>query len=190
MKIIIGLGNPGEKYENTRHNIGFAVVSSFKFQVSSFSDWKTNKKFNADIANGKLGQEKVVLLRPLTFMNNSGQAVATAASFYKIKPADILIIHDDIDLPLGKIRIKKDGSSGGHRGVESIIASLGSKKFTRLKIGVAPDKRPKNFDAANFVLKKFAKTEEKTVGDIIKKATEAVAVILDLSTERAMNQFN
>lgn len=190
MKIIIGLGNPGEKYEKTRHNVGFSTVNSLQLTVDSFENWKLNKKFNADIANGKLGQEKVVLLKPLTFMNNSGQAVGAAASFYKIKPADILVIHDDIDLPLGKIRIKKDGASGGHRGVESIIAALGSKNFARLKIGVAPETRPKNFDAANFVLKKFGKAEEKMVGDITKKATEAVAMILGENTEKAMNQFN
>jgi len=185
MKIIIGLGNPGEKYENTRHNIGFEVINKL-----TEATWKFNKKFNAEISEGKIYGEKIVLLKPQTFMNNSGQAVAAATSFYKIKPAGILTIHDDIDLPLGKIRIKKDGSSGGHRGVESIIASLGSKNFTRLKIGVAPDKRPKNFDAANFVLKKFGKAEEKTLAETIKKATEAVAMILDKNTEKAMNQFN
>jgi PTH1 family peptidyl-tRNA hydrolase len=190
MKLIVGLGNPGEKYENTRHNIGFAVISDFRIQNSDFSDWKINKKFNADIADGKFGREKIVLLKPLTFMNNSGRAVAAAAHFYKIKPADILIIHDDIDLLLGKIRIKQGGSSGGHRGVESTIAALGSKNFARLKIGVAPEARPKNFDAAKFVLKKFAKTEEKTVGDIIKKATDTVALIIGEGLSRAMNQIN
>ncbi|MBI5071704.1 aminoacyl-tRNA hydrolase [Candidatus Falkowbacteria bacterium] len=190
MKIIIGLGNPGEKYENTRHNIGFAVVSSFKFQVSSFPDWKINKKFNSEISEGKINGEKIILLKPHTFMNNSGQAVAVATNFYKVKPADILIIHDDIDLPLGKMRVKKDGSSGGHRGIESIITALGTNNFPRLKIGVGPKERPKNFDAANFVLKKFGKGEEKTLNLIIKKATEAVAVILSDGVQEAMNKFN
>ncbi len=190
MKIIIGLGNPGEKYENTRHNVGFLAISDFRLKISDFSDWKLNKKLNAEISEGKIDGEKIVLLKPSTFMNNSGQAVAAAARFYKIKPVEILVIHDDIDLPLGKIRIKKDGSSGGHRGVESIIASLGANNFPRLKIGVAPEKRPKNFDAAKFVLKKFAKTEEKTVGEIIKKATEAAAMILSGNISQAMNQFN
>ncbi len=190
MKIIIGLGNPGEKYDNTRHNAGFTVISDFKSKISNFSDWKINKKFNAEISEGKTDGEKIVLLKPHTFMNNSGQAVAAAVRFYKIKPADILVIHDDIDLPLGKIRIKKDGASGGHRGVESIIAALGINNFPRLKIGVAPEKRSKNFDAAKFVLKKFAKAEEKMVGDIIKKATEAAAMILSGEIAQAMNQFN
>ncbi len=190
MKLVVGLGNPGEKYENTRHNIGFTIVSNFKFQVSSFSDWKINKKFNAEISEGKIGGEKIILLKPQTFMNNSGQAVVAAAHFYKIKPTDILIIHDDIDLPLGKMRVKKDGSSGGHRGVESIITALGTNNFPRLKVGVGPKERPKNFDAANFVLKKFGKSEEKTLNLIIKKATEAVVTILSDGVQEAMNKFN
>jgi PTH1 family peptidyl-tRNA hydrolase len=166
------------------------VISDLRFKISDFSDWKFNKKFNAEISEGKVGGEKIILLRPMTFMNESGRAVAAAAGFYKIKPADILVIHDDIDLPLGKIRIKKDGSSGGHRGVDSIIAALGTENFVRLKIGVAPKARPKNFDAANFVLKKFAKTEEKTLAEIIKKATEAIDEILSNGLDAAMNKFN
>jgi PTH1 family peptidyl-tRNA hydrolase len=207
MKLVVGLGNPGEKYENTRHNIGFEVANRL-----AEAAWKINKKFNAEISEGKIGREKIIFLKPQTFMNNSGRAVAAAAGFYKIKPADILVIHDDIDLPLGKIRIKKDGSSGGHRGIESIIAALGSENFLRLKIGlrpglrprgaqapeggphgpegVAPEARPKNFDAAKFVLKKFSKKEKKTVEETIKKATEAAALILSGDTPRAMNLFN
>lgn len=190
MKFIVGLGNPGKEYENTRHNAGFLAVHNLRLEMEKFSTWKLNKKFNGEISEGKIGGEKIILLRPHTFMNNSGQAVAAAAHFYKIKPADILVIHDDIDLPLGKLRIKKDGSSGGHRGVESIIAALGSENFSRLKIGVAPETRPKNFDAANFVLNKFSKTENKKITEIIKKATEAVALILAEGTGAAMNQFN
>jgi PTH1 family peptidyl-tRNA hydrolase len=185
MKLVVGLGNPGKEYENTRHNIGFEVVKKI-----TESAWKKNKKFNTEIAEEKIGNEKIIFLKPQTFMNNSGRAVAAAANFYKIKPVDILIVHDDIDLPLGKIRIKKDGSSGGHRGVESIIASLGTENFIRLKIGVAPETRPKTFDAANFVLKKFSKNDKKLVDEIIKKATEAVAVILAGGIDSAMNQFN
>ncbi|MFA5128881.1 MAG: aminoacyl-tRNA hydrolase [Patescibacteria group bacterium] len=190
MKIIVGLGNPGEKYENTRHNAGFFIIENLKLENENFSGWKLNKKFNAEISEGKIGGGKIVLLKPLTFMNNSGQTVAAAAHFYKIKPDNILVIHDDIDLPLGKIRVKKDGSSGGHRGVESIITALNSENFSRLKIGVGPKERPKNFDAANFVLKKFSKSEEKTAGDITKKATEAVAMILAEGVSAAMNKFN
>ncbi len=185
MKLIVGLGNPGKEYENTKHNVGFSVVKNL-----AEIPLKMNKKFNAEITTGKIDDEKVVLLCPQTFMNNSGRAVSAAANFYKIKPTDILVIHDDIDLTLGKIRIKKDGSSGGHRGVESIITSLGSENFIRLKIGVAPETKPKNFDAANFVLKKFAKSESKKISEIIKKTTDAVAVVINDGVSRAMNQFN
>lgn len=187
MKLVVGLGNPGEKYKNTRHNIGFIVIENLK---ENFSGWKINKKINAEISEGKIDNEKVLLLKPQTFMNNSGRAVAAAANFYKIKTGDILVIHDDIDLPLGKIRVKKDGSSGGHQGVESIISSLGTENFIRLKIGVGSITRPKTFDAAKFVLKNFSKTENKTVNEAIKKATEAVAVIFTDGVEMAMNQFN
>ena len=190
MRLIVGLGNPGKKYEKTRHNIGFVIVSSFRFQFSNFSDWKFNKKFNAEVAVENVNHAKIILAKPQTFMNESGRAVRAAADFYKIKPADILIIHDDIDLPLGKIRIKKDGSSGGHQGVASIIASLGSQDFTRLKIGVGPKARPKGFDAAKFVLKNFAKNEEKTVPETIKKTTEALIIILSDGVQEAMNKFN
>lgn len=190
MKLIVGLGNPGEKYENTRHNAGFLVIEKLKSKNENFSDWQSNKKFNAEISEGKINGKKIILLRPMTFMNDSGRAVAAAAHFYKIKSTDILIIHDDIDLPLGKIRIKQGGSSGGHRGVESIITTLSSENFARLKIGVSPEARQKNFDATKFVLKKFAKIEEKTVGDIIKKATDAVALIIGEGFPRAMNKIN
>lgn len=185
MKLVVGLGNPGEEYKKTRHNIGFEIVEKL-----ADAAWKLNKKFNGEISEGKIGREKIIFLKPQTFMNDSGRAVAAAAGFYKIKPADILVIHDDIDLPLGKIRIKKDGSSGGHRGVESIITALGSRDFFRLKIGVAPEARPKNFNAANFVLKKFGKAEDKTLEKTIKKATEAAALILSEDIGRAMNLFN
>jgi len=185
MKLVVGLGNPGEEYKNTRHNIGFEIVDNI-----TEAAWKLNKKFNAEISEEKIGREKIIFLKPQTFMNNSGRAVAAAACFYKIKPADILVIHDDIDLPLGKIRIKKDGSSGGHRGVQSIVEALGTENFIRLKIGVAPETRPKNFDAANFVLKKFGKAEEKTLREANKKATEVAALILSEDIGRAMNLFN
>lgn len=185
MKLVVGLGNPGEKYINTRHNAGFEVVKNLAEEPLAM-----NKKFNAEVSAGKIGKEKVVFLCPQTFMNESGRAAAAAAKFYKIKPADIIVIHDDIDLPLGKIRIKKDGSSGGHRGIDSVISSLGSENFIRLKIGVAPEKRPPRFDAANFVLKKFGKADEKILAGTIKKATEAVAVIVNDGAETAMNKFN
>lgn len=190
MYLIIGLGNPGKKYEKTRHNVGFLTVNNLQLTIDSFSDLKLNKKFNAEIAEGKINSEKILLLKPQTFMNESGQAAAAAVRFYKIKTTNILVIHDDIDLPLGKIRIKKDGSSGGHLGVQSIINSLNTENFLRLKIGVGPKIRPPKFDAAKFVLQKFTKSEEKILSDAIKRATDAVDIILTEGVQLAMNKFN
>jgi PTH1 family peptidyl-tRNA hydrolase len=197
MKLIVGLGNPGAKYKDTRHNIGFAAISDLRFQISDFSDWKFDKKINGEIAEGRIDGERVILLKPQTFMNNSGDAVKKLIQYLKLaspaggsKIQNLIVVHDDIDLPLRKLRIKKDGSSGGHKGVDSIISALGSENFIRLKIGVAPEKRPPRFDAAKFVLKKFGKAENKTVAETIKKATEAVAMILSEGAEKAMNQFN
>lgn len=190
MKLIVGLGNPGKKYEKTRHNVGFIAISNLRSQSSEYSDWKLNKKFTAEVAEGKINGKKIILLRPQTFMNRSGIAVRAAAAFYKIKPPDIFVIYDDIDLPLGKIRIRKDGSSGGHLGVQSIINLLGTQNFVRFRIGIGPEKRWKGFDAAKFVLQKFSKKEEKNINEAIKKIIDAIRVALDEGVEKAMTKFN
>lgn len=188
MKIIIGLGNPGKKYEKTRHNIGFNIVSLFvDSRTPNFSEWKFSKKFNSEISEGKIGKIKVVLAKPQTFMNNSGEAVFGIAKFYKVSSKDILIVHDDIDLPLGKIRIKKTGSSGGHRGIESIIKFLGDENFVRLKVGVGQEK---DKDATKLVLKKITKNEDKIIFEARQKAVEAITSILEDGVETAMNRFN
>ncbi len=190
MRLIAGLGNPGKKYEKTRHNAGFLTINYLQLTINNFSDWKFNKKFNAEIAEGTINDEKIILAKPQTFMNDSGQAVKKIIGNRKLEIGNLIVIHDDIDLPLGKIRIKKDGSSGGHQGVQSIITALGTQNFVRLKIGVGPKTRPPHFDAAKYVLQKFTKSEEKILAETIKKATDAVAVILEESVEKAMNQFN
>lgn len=191
MKIVIGLGNPGSKYEKTRHNIGFDVVSYYaESRAPHFSEWKFNKKFNSEISEGKINKVKVILAKPRTFMNNSGQAVFDIAKFYKAEPHDILIIHDDIDLPLEKIRIKKAGSAGGHRGVESIIEKIGSEQFVRLKIGVGNGEEDKKIDAAKFVLKKISKDGNKIIAETKKRAAEAISMILEKGEDEAMNFFN
>ncbi len=196
MKLIVGLGNPGKKYEKTRHNVGFILISDFRFKISDFSDLKFDKKIDVEISEGKINGEKIILLKPLTFMNKSGEAVKKLINQksgiinQKSKIINLIVIHDDIDLPFSKIRIKKGGSSGGHLGVQSIINSLHTQNFVRLKIGVGPKTRPPHFDAAKYVLQKFSKTEEKILAETIKKATEAVAVILTEGVEKAMSQFN
>jgi len=148
--IIIGLGNPGEKYNKTRHNIGFEIIDQIK-ETNNFPNFKLSKKFKALISE----KDKVILVKPQTFMNLSGQSVKAIASFYKTK--DLIVIHDDIDLTIGKIRISKNRGSAGHKGVESIIKEIG-KDFTRIRIGVQP-KTGKPINTESFVLKKFKKQE-------------------------------
>ena len=133
MKLIIGLGNPGKKYSSTRHNVGWQAVDI----LAGDAPWKDSKKFNALLAELNLGGEKIILAKPQTFMNKSGQAVQALASWHKVPLANILIIHDDLDLLAGTARLRTEGSSGGHNGLASVIASLGTEKFSRLKIGIA-----------------------------------------------------
>ncbi len=161
-KVIIGLGNPGEKYEQTRHNAGFMAVDALASELGL--KWKTNKKFNA--LETKSGD--IILLKPLTFMNDSGSSVAAALAYYKLAPTDLTVIHDDLDIELGKYKISVDSRSAGHRGVESIIDRLNTKNFRRLRIGIkTPDliKIP----AEKFVLQKFKAEEKKIINSIILK---------------------
>ena len=191
MKIIVGLGNPGEKYKNTRHNIGFEAISCFRKKQENFSDWKLNKKFNSKISEGKIKNEKIILAKPQTFMNNSGEAVIKITKYYKVSPEKLLVIYDDIDLPIGKIRIRKNGSSGGHLGLQSIINFLSSKNFTRLKIGVAQKTvNNKKRDASKIVLKKITKKEGADLSQAIKKVVEATTNILEKGSDETMNLFN
>lgn len=169
MFLIIGLGNPGKEYEKTRHNVGFAVLNKLIADLE-LGDWTESKKFHAEIAEGKIGQKKILLLKPQTFMNNSGQAAAAAAKFYKIKSTDIWVIHDDLDLPLGKIKIQRDRSSAGHNGVQSIIDALGTQDFVRWRVGIAPIRQTKK-SGADFVLSKFSLAET----EVIKKAISTAA---------------
>jgi PTH1 family peptidyl-tRNA hydrolase len=168
MKIIIGLGNPGEKYTNTRHNVGFAILEEFKNR-ENFPTFEFNKKFNAEIST----REEIALIKPQTFMNLSGEAVRDFLAFYKLSPTDILIIHDDKDISLGEYRLAADSSSAGHNGVQNIIENLGTQKFKRIRIGVGVET---DLPAEVFVLQKFSEEEEteiekirSTVLDEIKK---------------------
>ncbi|MBI4078773.1 MAG: aminoacyl-tRNA hydrolase [Candidatus Levybacteria bacterium] len=205
MKLIVGLGNPGEKYERTRHNMGFVVVDQFLKNYEPVKDtvWEDNKKLKSDIATiewkPKLGSsEKVILAKPKTFMNNSGMAVLLISQFYKIKPDDIWIVHDDIDLQLGSVRIRFGGSSGGHRGIASIMGELKTDKFWRFRLGIS---HPKNHsetrnrkyylrDVDDFVLSEFTGSEKGKAKDLVKHAARAIACGLEESLESAMNKFN
>lgn len=201
MKLIVGLGNPGLKYEKTRHNLGFMVVNALLKDFSSSSQdlWMKEKKFQSEIAqinwqSKKNEAEKVIFAKPLTYMNGSGLAVSLIAKFYKIKPDDIWIIHDEIDLPLGGMKIRFGGASAGHKGVESIIEKLGTDKFWRLRIGIGEQrekiqtKKVKAID--NYVLGEFAENERGKAREIVKKGTKAIEDALEEGLKKAMNRFN
>lgn len=184
MWLIAGLGNPGPEYRDTRHNVGFRVVDEIARRHGlSFrrSDW------SAQAASGAVCGQSIVLLKPQTYMNESGRSVGRAAAYYKLEPAQVLIIHDDIDLALARLRFRSDGSHGGNNGVRSIIASLRTDLFWRLKIGVG---RPRIGDAADHVLSPFAADERPTIEDALDRAATAVERFLRDGPEAAMNGFN
>lgn len=200
MKLIVGLGNPGDKYEKTRHNLGFMITERFLKDFESAKDtaWDNSTKFKSDIAqiewqpkHGVL--EKVVLVKPKTYMNNSGLATKILADFYRISPDHIWIIHDDIDLPLGAMKIRFGGASAGHHGVESIIEHLGTDKFWRFRMGIGEkrelnDSRIKNVD--DFVLGIFSGAEKGKLKELIKRGADAIEKSLEDGMEAAMNRFN
>ncbi|KKS26220.1 MAG: Peptidyl-tRNA hydrolase [Parcubacteria group bacterium GW2011_GWA2_42_11] len=198
MKLIIGLGNPGSKYEKTRHNLGFAALDYFKNNNAGFSDWREDKKFNALLSESSIGsEEKIILAKPQTFMNLSGQTVRTLADFYKMSAADIWIIHDDMALPLGTLRISQNSSAGGHNGVESIIKNLGTKDFVRFRLGIHPIGQTflacvfkRLISTQKFVLQKFAKNELAAIEAAQQKTAEALSAALGDGLPAAMNKFN
>lgn len=197
MKLIVGLGNPGKKYQKTRHNFGFLAVDYLCSNLGDFAKWSLDKKANALICKGKVGNEQIILAKPQTFMNLSGQAVRPLVSFYQINPADVWLIHDDFDLPLGIIRISRNASAAGHKGVKSIIDQLGNKDFIRFRLGIHPIGQTflsvifkKLLSIEKFVLKNFCKDELRKVNETIKKTSQAIKIALKEGVEQAMNQFN
>lgn len=165
--LIAGLGNPGKKYEKTRHNAGFMFADYFcNANRENFSDWKFSKKINGDISMGKINGNKIILLKPQTFMNLSGETVAAAVKYYKAKLEDLIVAHDDIDLLLGKYKISKDSSSAGHNGAQNIIDLVGTKNFTRIRIGVENRTDKTKIPTEKYVLGKFTATEMKTISKV------------------------
>jgi len=182
MKLIVGLGNPGFKYKNTRHNLGYMVVDYFA--KSSGLSWRYNPDWICYFAK----TEEFVVAKPSTFMNKSGEAAREIMNFFKIEPKDVLAIHDDLDLDFAKIRISHDSQSAGHRGVDSVIAGLGTFEFSRLRIGVG---RPKeHVDPEKYVLEDFTKGELEQLPAIIKICEAAISAYLVSGIEATMNQFN
>lgn len=184
--LIVGLGNPGKNYEFTRHNAGFLTLD----HIASELDTEINNlKNNALVADVVINNHRCLLVKPQTFMNNSGTAVRDIAKFYKIPPEKIVVIFDDISLPCGKLRIRRKGTDGGHNGIKSIIYHLNSDQFPRIKIGVGAKPNPE-YDLADWVLSKFGKDDTELLKVAITKATEVLPFILDGEIDKAMNKAN
>jgi PTH1 family peptidyl-tRNA hydrolase len=183
-KLVVGLGNPGSKYEGTRHNVGFEVVERLARGGPGAS---FTRKFDGLLAEAEIDFRRVLLLKPETFMNLSGRSVRQAVAFYKLDLADILVVCDDLTLPLGKLRLRRGGSDGGQKGLRDISAQLGTQDFARLRVGIG---EPGPIDAADFVLTRFRPAERTIVEDALIAATQAVAVWVTQGIEAAMNRFN
>ena len=185
MKLLICLGNPGNEYEKTRHNIGFMIADAL-----SKNSFQADKKSKSEISLFSDSSEKILLIKPQTFMNNSGQTASKLINFYKLNPEqDVLLVYDDIDIAFGEIRLRQQGSSGGHRGVESIIIALGNKTIPRIRFGIK-NEFAKNYKAENFVLSNFSKEEQKALPKLIKKSCQIINFALEYDFVSAMNKFN
>ena len=185
MYMIAGLGNPGKEYNNTRHNIGFAFIDAL---AQEYDINVMDVKLKALTGKGMIGGQKVLLVKPLTFMNLSGESVRAAADFYKVDPEDILVIYDDISLEPGQLRLRGKGSAGGHNGIKNIIAHLGTQEFPRIKVGVGD--KPKGMDLADYVLGHFSKEDQAKMDEAFKDAADAAEMILDKGMDAAMNHYN
>jgi PTH1 family peptidyl-tRNA hydrolase len=185
MKLIVGLGNPGRKYEQTRHNVGFEVLDRL---AGRFADGPAKEKFGGLVAEATIADQRALLLWPQTMMNRSGRSVGTALAFYKLELADLLVVCDDFNLPLGKLRFRSRGSAGGQNGLNDIISWLGSEEFGRLRIGIGPV--PEQWDAADFVLGRFDAGGREAIDEVTGLAAEGVACWLADGIKACMNQFN
>ncbi|MEJ5285227.1 MAG: aminoacyl-tRNA hydrolase [Brevinematia bacterium] len=185
MKLVVGLGNPGETYEGTRHNLGFMVLDRLAARHGTSVDIKKKKSMVGRI---KLGKERVMLLKPQTFVNLSGEAVLYMASFLRVMPENIIVVCDDINLPLGKIRVRRYGSSGGHNGVKSLIQFLRSDNFPRVRIGIGSPKEGEELE--KFVLGKFTPEELEVINPAMDKACDAIELIIQGEIDKAMNLYN
>jgi PTH1 family peptidyl-tRNA hydrolase len=192
MKLIIGLGNPGQGYSNNRHNIGFMCLKHFSKEHRIEFD---RKQANARVGRGKVEGIDVVLAKPQTYMNLSGQSVNRLMHNFKLKAEDIIVVHDDMDLPLGKVRIRGGGSSGGHNGINSIIQEIGTRDFIRIKIGIGRPEKDEDEphdgrDIVDYVLSNFTAEEKKLLEPSIEKVSSAILCLLTEGLEAAMNRFN
>ena len=187
MKIVVGLGNPGTAYSRNRHNVGFMCLSYFARKQGIQLDKKLGK---ARTGTGKINGESMLLARPQTFMNLSGQAVGRLVEKFDINLDDLIVIHDDLDLPLGRIRVRSGGGPGGHNGIHSIIASLRSQNFTRIRVGIGRPVSGDNDDVISFVLGDFTPEERKIITPVIPRVSEAILCVLTEGVTEAMNRYN
>ena len=185
---MVGLGNPGLKYEFTRHNIGFRIVDSLAQQIEI--EFKKVKSYYSLISRGMINNHKVILIKPQIFMNLSGRAVSKVVSYYKIPLQNILIVYDDLNLELGQVRIRKKGSAGGHKGMESIIQYLNSEDVPRLRIGICNPSVNFNFDCVSYVLSNFNNEEKDKVREVMQLSTDAIKTITEDGFEKAMRKYN
>ncbi|MBO0778111.1 MAG: aminoacyl-tRNA hydrolase [Ktedonobacteraceae bacterium] len=185
MKLVVGLGNPGAQYERTRHNVGFRCVDKLAAQQG----WKWERRGRAMLASGTIGQEKVLLVKPITYMNNSGEAVREVVSYYKIPPEDVLVIYDELDLPVGRVRLRANGSAAGHNGMSSVIRHLHTNQFPRLRVGIG---RPANqrIDTINYVLGIPSTDERIQLESGEDRAIEAIPMLIQQGIDATMNTIN
>ena len=185
MYLIAGLGNPTREYDKTRHNVGFSVIDVL---ADKYNIDVSDRKHKALCGRGVIEGEKVLLLKPQTFMNLSGESIREAVDYYKIDPEDIIVIYDDISLEPGQLRIRLKGSAGGHNGIKNIIAHLGTQEFPRIKVGVGA--KPPKMDLADYVLSRFGAEEQKIMDEAFGEAAEAAVMMMTAGAERAMNHYN
>lgn len=185
---MVGLGNPGLKYEFTRHNIGFSIVDSLARDIEI--EFKKVKSYYSLISRGMINNHKVILVKPQTFMNLSGRAVSRVVSYYKISLRDLLIVYDDLNLELGQVRIRKKGSAGGHKGIKSIMQYLDSEEIPRLRVGIGNPSVNFNFDYVSYVLSNFNNEEKDKIGEVIQLSTDAIKTVIEDGFEKAMRKYN
>ena len=184
--IVVGLGNPGKQYTLTRHNSGFLCID----MLSEKLNFRVDKlKFKSLIADTTINGHRCIVMKPQTYMNNSGEAIRECANFYKIKPENIIVIYDDISLDVGKLRIRRKGTDGGHNGIKSIIYHLNSDQFPRIKVGCGKKPHPE-YDLADWVLSEFKKDEQKALESALQNACKAIELLLEKEIDKAMNLYN
>lgn len=197
MRLVVGLGNPGSEYVGTRHNVGFEVVEQFAARLGWIAkpeqfEKLARNKFDGLAMDGRVGtgggEERLLLLEPMTYMNLSGRSVRAATDFYQVPPSDVLVVLDDLALPVGRLRLRAGGSSGGHNGLKDIERQLGTSEYPRLRVGIDP--KPPFVPQADYVLQRFAPEQRKTVDEVIARACGAIVTWIDKGVEAAMSQFN